>query len=80
MTNMKSDKILILSQFLKHIHVIEQQLTIAGIKYAGMYSPIHSSSKKKSLATFQHDSSCMALVMNGSTALGLDLSFVTMYF
>nr|XP_025624853.1 F-box protein At3g54460 isoform X2 [Arachis hypogaea] len=80
MTNMKPDKVLIFSQFLEHIHVIEQQLTIAGIKYAGMYSPMHSSSKKKSLATFQHDSSCMALVMDGSAALGLDLSFVTHVF
>ncbi|MED6133612.1 hypothetical protein PIB30_029784 [Stylosanthes scabra] len=65
---------------LHHIHVVEQQLTVAGIKFAGMYSPMHSSSKKKALATFQHDSSCMALVMDGSAALGLDLSFVTHVF
>lgn len=31
----------------------------------------------KSLATFQHDANCMALLMDGSAALGLDLSFVT---
>lgn len=31
----------------------------------------------KSLATFQHDQNCMALLMDGSAALGLDLSFVT---
>lgn len=31
----------------------------------------------KSLATFQHDPNCMALLMDGSAALGLDLSFVT---
>ncbi|KAK7401347.1 hypothetical protein VNO78_12756 [Psophocarpus tetragonolobus] len=79
-TNLNPEKILIFSQFLEHIHVIEQQLTIAGIKYTGMYSPMHSSNKKKSLATFQHDSSCMALVMDGSAALGLDLSFVTHVF
>lgn len=36
--------------------------------------------QKKSLAMFQHDSSCMALVMDGSAALGLDLSFVTHVF
>lgn len=36
--------------------------------------------QKKSLATFQHDSSCMALLMDGSAALGLDLSFVTHVF
>lgn len=36
--------------------------------------------QKKSLAMFQHDSSCMALLMDGSAALGLDLSFVTHVF
>ncbi|KAJ0101488.1 hypothetical protein Patl1_05383 [Pistacia atlantica] len=74
------EKVIIFSQFLEHIHVIEQQLTIAGIKFAGMYSPMHSSNKIKSLATFQHDRSCLALLMDGSAALGLDLSFVTHVF
>ncbi|KAJ1426967.1 Zinc finger, CW-type [Sesbania bispinosa] len=78
--NFVPEKVLIFSQFLEHIHVIEQQLTINGIKYTGMYSPMHSSNKKKSLAMFQHDSSCMALLMDGSAALGLDLSFVTHVF
>ncbi|KAK6228659.1 hypothetical protein SCA6_000999 [Theobroma cacao] len=73
-------KVLIFSQFLEHIHVIEQQLTFAGIKFAGMYSPMHSSNKMKSLAMFQYDDSCMALLMDGSAALGLDLSFVTHVF
>ncbi|XP_052193368.1 F-box protein At3g54460 isoform X2 [Diospyros lotus] len=77
---MLPDKVLIFSQFLEHIHVIEQQLTLAGIKFAGMYSPMHSSNKIKSLVTFQYDSSCMALLMDGSAALGLDLSFVTHVF
>ncbi|KZV18912.1 F-box protein [Dorcoceras hygrometricum] len=71
------EKVLIFSQFLEHIHIIEQQLSIAGIQFAGMYSPMHSSNKMKSLATFQHDANCMALLMDGSAALGLDLSFVT---
>lgn len=74
------EKVLVFSQFLEHIHVIEQQLTIAGIKYAGMYSPMHSSNKMKSLAMFQHDASCTVLLMDGSAALGLDLSFVTHVF
>ncbi|KAK8676092.1 hypothetical protein V6N13_034146 [Hibiscus sabdariffa] len=74
------EKVLIFSQFLEHIHVIEQQLTFAGIKFVGMYSPMHSSNKMKSLATFQYDDSCMALLMDGSAALGLDLSFVTHVF
>ncbi|GAV80317.1 SNF2_N domain-containing protein/Helicase_C domain-containing protein/zf-CW domain-containing protein [Cephalotus follicularis] len=74
------EKVLIFSQFLEHIHVIEQQLIIAGIKFAGMYSPMHSSNKMKSLAMFQNDTSCMALLMDGSAALGLDLSFVTHVF
>lgn len=65
------EKVLIFSQFLEHIHVIEQQvaaiflrlglifacfsscllhffplqLTVAGIKFSGMYSPMHSSNK-----------------------------------
>lgn len=34
----------------------------------------------KSLAMFQHDASCMVLLMDGSAALGLDLSFVTYVF
>ncbi|KAK4285370.1 hypothetical protein QN277_002077 [Acacia crassicarpa] len=78
--NNMPEKVIIFSQFLEHIHVIEQQLTIAGIKYAGMYSPMPLTNKKKSLATFQHDPGCMALVMDGSAALGLDLSFVTHLF
>ncbi|XP_059447014.1 F-box protein At3g54460 isoform X2 [Corylus avellana] len=74
------EKVIIFSQFLEHIHVIEQQLTIAGIKFAGMYSPMHSSNKMKALTTFQNDPSCIALLMDGSAALGLDLSFVTRVF
>ncbi|KAF5184197.1 F-box protein [Thalictrum thalictroides] len=74
------EKVIIFSQFLEHIHVIEQQLTGSGIKFAGMYSPMHSSNKMKSLMTFQHDENCMALLMDGSAALGLDLSFVTHVF
>ncbi|TXG49092.1 hypothetical protein EZV62_024967 [Acer yangbiense] len=74
------EKVIIFSQFLEHIHVIEQQLTIASIKFSGMYSPMHSSNKIKSLAMFQDDDSCLALVMDGSAALGLDLSFVTHVF
>lgn len=34
----------------------------------------------KSLTMFQHDASCMVLLMDGSAALGLDLSFVTYVF
>ncbi|KAH6824501.1 SNF2 domain-containing protein / helicase domain-containing protein / F-box family protein [Perilla frutescens var. hirtella] len=71
------EKVIVFSQFLEHIHIIEQQLSIAGIQFAGMYSPMPSGNKMKSLATFQHDPSCMALLMDGSAALGLDLSFVT---
>ncbi|XP_077250709.1 SNF2 domain-containing protein / helicase domain-containing protein / F-box family protein [Tasmannia lanceolata] len=74
------EKVIIFSQFLEHIHVIEQQLTGAGIEYVGMYSPMHSSNKMKSLTIFQHDPNCMALLMDGSAALGLDLSFVTHVF
>ncbi|EYU38279.1 hypothetical protein ABFS82_02G111100 [Erythranthe guttata] len=70
------EKVIVFSQFLEHIHIIEQQLSIAGIQFAGMYSPMHSSNKMKSLATFQHDANCMVLLMDGSAALGLDLSFV----
>ncbi|XP_050232370.1 F-box protein At3g54460 [Mercurialis annua] len=73
-------KVLIFSQFLEHIHVIEQQLTFAGIKFAGLYSPMHSSNKMKSLDVFKHDATCLALLMDGSAALGLDLSFVTHVF
>ncbi|CDP18621.1 unnamed protein product [Coffea canephora] len=71
------EKVIVFSQFLEHIHVIEQQLTIAGIQFAGMYNPMPSASKMKSLATFQNDANCVALLMDGSAALGLDLSFVT---
>ncbi|XP_030489447.2 F-box protein At3g54460 [Cannabis sativa] len=74
------DKVLVFSQFLEHIHVIEQQLTMADIKFAGMYSPMHAGNKMKSLATFQYDSNCMVLLMDGSAALGLDLSFVSHVF
>ncbi|KAK1292171.1 F-box protein [Acorus calamus] len=75
-SKMRPEKVIIFSQFLEHIHVIEQQLTGAGIKYVGMYSPMHSNKKMKSLMTFQYDDNCIALLMDGSAALGLDLSFV----
>ncbi|CAL4952670.1 unnamed protein product [Urochloa decumbens] len=75
-----SNKVIIFSQFLEHIHVIEQQLTIAGITYAGMYSPMPLGSKRSALMKFQEDPTCMALVMDGTAALGLDLSFVTHVF
>ncbi|GLT88566.1 hypothetical protein SLE2022_065860 [Rubroshorea leprosula] len=78
--NTLPEKVIIFSQFLEHIHVIEQQLTFAGVKFAGMYSPMHSSNKMKSLAMFQHDVNCLALLMDGTAALGLDLSFVTHVF
>lgn len=74
------EKVIVFSQFLEHIHVIEQQLTFAGINYVGMYNPMPSSKKMKSLLIFQHVPSCMVLLMDGSAALGLDLSFVTHVF
>ncbi|CAO2148406.1 unnamed protein product [Urochloa humidicola] len=74
------DKVIIFSQFLEHIHVIEQQLTIAGITYAGMYSPMPLGTKRSALMKFQEDPACMAVVMDGTAALGLDLSFVTHVF
>ncbi|CAA3006562.1 F-box protein At3g54460 isoform X2 [Olea europaea var. sylvestris] len=77
LSQMLTEKVIIFSQFLEHIHIIEQQLNVAGIQFAGMYTPMQASSKMKSLATFQHDANCMALLMDGSAALGLDLSFVT---
>ncbi|URD79792.1 CW-type Zinc Finger [Musa troglodytarum] len=39
------EKVIVFSQFLEHIHVVEQQLTVAGIIFAKMYSPMHSSNK-----------------------------------
>ncbi|KAJ4804789.1 SNF2 domain-containing protein / helicase domain-containing protein / F-box family protein [Rhynchospora pubera] len=74
------EKVIIFSQFLEHIHVIEQQLTFAGISFVGMYNPMPSSNKMKSLMVFKQDPNCMALIMDGSAALGLDLSFVTHVF
>ncbi|WCJ39080.1 SNF2 domain-containing protein / helicase domain-containing protein / F-box family protein [Euphorbia peplus] len=74
------EKVLIFSQFLEHLHVVEHQLKFAGINFVGYYSPMHSSNKMKSLTTFQHDPTCMALLMDGSAALGLDLSFVSHVF
>ncbi|KAL8529229.1 hypothetical protein ACS0TY_006601 [Phlomoides rotata] len=43
------EKVIIFSQFLEHIHIIEQQLSIAGIQFAGMYSPMPSGNKVHSL-------------------------------
>eukprot|EP00249_Psilotum_nudum_P017494 c26350_g1_i1 orf=79-4755(+) len=74
------EKAIVFSQFLEHINVIERQLTEAGIKVAGLYSPMHSMNKMKSLLSFQNDIDCTVLLMDGSAALGLDLSFVTHVF
>ncbi|KAK8961787.1 F-box protein [Platanthera guangdongensis] len=73
-------KVIVFSQFLEHIHVIEQQLTIAGIEFGKLYTPLHAFHKMKSLKMFQHDANCTVLLMDGSAALGLDLSFVTHVF
>ncbi|KAM7268604.1 hypothetical protein ACFE04_010770 [Oxalis oulophora] len=74
------EKVLIFSQFLEHINSIEEQLKKVGVSFAPMYSPMPSSIKAKSLAKFQYDDSCLALLMDGSAALGLDLSFVNHVF
>ncbi|KAH7440483.1 hypothetical protein KP509_04G109900 [Ceratopteris richardii] len=74
------EKAIVFSQFLEHIHVIESQLLKAGIKVAGLYSPMHSANKLKSLWSFQNERDCTVLLMDGSAALGLDLSFVTHVF
>ncbi|PWA59657.1 SNF2 domain-containing protein / helicase domain-containing protein / F-box family protein [Artemisia annua] len=60
----------------RSLHDAISLLTVACIKFVGMYSPMNSGHKVKSLATFQHED-CIALLMNGSGALGLDQSFVT---
>ncbi|CAM6103765.1 unnamed protein product [Calypogeia fissa] len=75
--NTQPEKAIVFSQFLEHINVVEQQLTSAGLRFVGMYSPMPSTNKMKSLMTFQKDPECTVLVMDGSAALGLDLSFVT---
>lgn len=45
-----------------------------------MHSELDSKFQMKSLATFQYDPTCTALLMDGSAALGLDLSFVSHVF
>ncbi|KAL2619941.1 hypothetical protein R1flu_000146 [Riccia fluitans] len=71
------EKAIVFSQFLEHISAIEKQCEGAGIKSVGMYSPMQIKEKMKSLTKFKSDSECTVLVMDGSVALGLDLSFVT---
>jgi hypothetical protein len=39
-----------------------------------------NSMQRSALMKFQEDPTCMALVMDGTAALGLDLSFVTRVF
>uniref|UniRef100_A0A2P2INB3 F-box protein At3g54460 n=1 Tax=Rhizophora mucronata TaxID=61149 RepID=A0A2P2INB3_RHIMU len=79
-SNTASEKVIIFSQFLEHINAIKKQLTLAGIKFAELYSPLHASKKIKSLSEFLDDPTCMAILMDGSAALGLDFSFVTHVF
>ncbi|XP_002965572.2 F-box protein At3g54460 [Selaginella moellendorffii] len=74
------EKAIVFSQFLEHISAIEMQLTKGGIEHAGMYSPMPAASKMKSLRTFQENPKCVVLLMDSSSALGLDLSFVTHVF
>ncbi|KAL3681903.1 hypothetical protein R1sor_024859 [Riccia sorocarpa] len=71
------EKAIVFSQFLEHISAIEKQCEGAGIKSVGMYSPMQIKEKMKSLIKFKSDPECTVLVMDGSGALGLDLSFVT---
>ncbi|GBG65906.1 hypothetical protein CBR_g54197 [Chara braunii] len=70
------EKAIVFSQFLEHLSLVEQQLTEAGIRHASMYSPMPASLRAKSLRRFQTDPLCSVLLMDGTGALGLDLSFV----
>ncbi|EFJ23573.1 hypothetical protein SELMODRAFT_415387 [Selaginella moellendorffii] len=71
------EKAIVFSQFLEHISAIELQLTKGGIEHAGMYSKQAGCYQMKSLRTFQENPECVVLLMDNSSALGLDLSFVT---
>ncbi|OEL37723.1 F-box protein [Dichanthelium oligosanthes] len=75
------DKVIIFSQFLEHIHVIEQQVSLKNdYTPAKIYMNVVNSMQRSALTKFQEDPTCMALVMDGTAALGLDLSFVTHVF
>lgn len=73
----KPEKAIVYSQFLEHINVIEKQFVDAGINHVGMYSPMQMRDKMKSLKRFKEIPECTVLILDGSHALGLDLSFVS---
>ncbi|KAL2898231.1 hypothetical protein RDABS01_040013 [Bienertia sinuspersici] len=74
------EKVIVFSQFIEHIYVIQQQLAIAGIRSVEMVNGMKANDKKKGLTIFKHDPSCVVLLMDGSAALGLDLSFASHVF
>ncbi|CAI7765119.1 unnamed protein product [Closterium sp. NIES-54] len=74
------EKAIVFTQFLEHIALLEAQLTLAGVNFAGLYSPRPQSVKMQELLRFQHDPACRVLLMDGTGSLGLDLSFVSRVF
>eukprot|EP00271_Cylindrocystis_brebissonii_P019423 TRINITY_DN5891_c0_g2_i1.p1 TRINITY_DN5891_c0_g2~~TRINITY_DN5891_c0_g2_i1.p1 ORF type:complete len:1826 (+),score=364.90 TRINITY_DN5891_c0_g2_i1:281-5479(+) len=73
-------KVIIFSQFLEHIHLVQAQLVRASIRCAGMYSPRPREEKLRALEEFEKDPECLALLMDSQGSLGLDLSFATHVF
>ncbi|CAI5525285.1 unnamed protein product [Closterium sp. Naga37s-1] len=74
------EKAIVFTQFLEHIALLEAQLTLAGVNFAGLYNPRPQSVKMQELLRFQHDPACRVLLMNGTGSPGLDLSFVSRVF
>ncbi|CAI5514608.1 unnamed protein product [Closterium sp. Naga37s-1] len=74
------EKAIVFTQFLEHIALLEAQLTLAGVNFAGLYNPRPQSDKMQELLRFQHDPACRVLLIDGPGSPGLDLSFVSRVF
>lgn len=84
-TRYKVGTLMFLFAFSEHINIPEEIISHVPVWFklygtSDLWLIYFCLKQKKSLAMFQHDSSCMALLMDGSAALGLDLSFVTHVF
>ena len=79
-----STKAIVFSQFLEHLRLVEETLSAEGIRFAGLYAATgHALTRQlrdMELLRFEEEEDCRVLLIDGSSAVGLDLSFCSHVF
>ena len=79
-----SDKSIVFSQFLEHLSLLEDTLSREGIGFAGLFAAtghhLTRELRDRELMRFEEDDTCRVLLIDGTSAVGLDLSFCSTVF